>query len=196
MSTEANSKADSSRAPTRAGETSKAPGKKKPRQRQAAKKRKKQGPCDKVARAPQEWIKQLEATSRFQQSAAIAFAPGISRYTCAISGSFECGSCHRQWASFRVSLDLWFSKAAGTFDVRIYRQQCIRCRKAWHLPAKDDAQWAEVLEVFTTVLTTRPGPRTVGREQQVKQTKPHEQSLCQLCRILGKACWMQGRENQ
>eukprot|EP00727_Mastigamoeba_balamuthi_P010440 m51a1_g6018 hypothetical protein (153) ;mRNA; r:77806-78361 len=107
-----------------------------------------------VARGPQEMIEQIEASTSFRGSSAVAFKSTCYPFT--LNGSFECSRCHGKWSSGQAVLELWFNKPTGMFDIRVYGQQCTKCKRAMHLPCLDEDQLARIHEAFTRVLKTDP----------------------------------------
>eukprot|EP00727_Mastigamoeba_balamuthi_P006177 m51a1_g2179 hypothetical protein (287) ;mRNA; f:94978-95892 len=163
-----------------------------------------------VARAPAQRMEQLEGTSGFRADAAVAFVPSSSVYKNTFLCGFRCSRCQHPWVSAKATMELWFYKRERLFDVRVWGQMCIRCKStAAHLPIVDEAQWALVLGLFNTVLRTKsqhkdhddtesirvkteakPQHKDDGSESIPVKAEPHEERLCQRCRLLGDKCWL------
>ncbi|KAM4771700.1 receptor-transporting protein 3-like [Rhinophrynus dorsalis] len=117
---------------------------------------------------------------------------GWKIYQSASFGRFKCFACQHVWNSARVSLTFQYRRiglTGGEVYLRLYRQQCRNCQSNILLTAKcEESDMREVLMRLTTKIRKncyKENTETRTYEKNVKNTKPHEESLCEAC-MLGK----------
>ena len=119
----------------------------------------------------------------------------LKYFTVKVEALFACYNCDKPWSSHMgtIVVDLWECKV----NRNNCRQRCKECIGSWAWPRLTEDRFKEVMDRVITKYWDRNkqdddgnGSTLVDGDKHTGNPRaPHEQSLCERCMKLGRACW-------